>query len=54
VTKLNDSHNAEEGINHDILRLLFDSSPQRVIDIHDGKIIYTNSALASSVGVTPE
>jgi len=54
VTNLNSSQNAEERIDCDLLRLLFDSSPQGVIVIQDGRIIYTNSALASSVGITPE
>ena len=51
---MSDSQNIDDGIDCSILRLLFDSSPQGVIVTHDGKIVYTNSALASAVGVSPE
>jgi len=49
VDCLNESKNDGNGIDCDILRLLFDSSPQGVLVIHDGKIVYTNSALAHAV-----
>ena len=54
MTKLNNSQNEDDGIDCEIVKLLFDSSPQGVIVSHDGKIVYINSALASAVGVQPE
>ena len=48
------SQDTNDGIDCEILRLLFDSSPQVVIVTHEGKVVYTNSALGSAVGVTPE
>ena len=51
---MKDAQDSKEGVNCEILKLLFDSSPQGVIVSHDGKIVYVNSALASIVGVQPE
>ena len=50
---MNSSRNAEEGIDRDILQLLFDSSPQGVLVIHEGKVLYSNTALASAIGFEP-
>ncbi|MGD9396611.1 MAG: PAS domain-containing protein [Candidatus Thorarchaeota archaeon] len=50
---MNRSQNSKEGINRDILQLLFDSSPQGVIVIHEGKVLYSNTALASAIGFEP-
>lgn len=54
VKSLNDTRNTDDGIDCSILRLLFDSSPQGVLVIHEGKIVYTNSTLAGAVGFKPE
>jgi PAS domain S-box-containing protein len=51
---LNDSQDADEGIDCTILRLLFESSPQGVIVTHEGKVVYANSTLSSAVGIKPE
>jgi len=37
-----------------LLHLFFDSSPQGVLVVHEGKVIYTNQALVYSVGRSPE
>ncbi len=50
---MNNSQNSEEGIDRDILQLLFDSSPQGVIVIHEGKVLYSNTTLASAIGFEP-
>lgn len=51
---MKDSQNSEDGIDCSILKLLFDSSPQGVIISYEGKVVYTNSALAHAVGLIPE
>jgi PAS domain S-box-containing protein len=50
---MNNSQNSEEGIDRNILQLLFDSSPQGVIVIHEGKVLYSNTTLASAIGFEP-
>ena len=37
-----------------MLRMLFDSSPQAVLVIQEGRVAYTNSALAHAVGFKPQ
>ncbi|NHI88225.1 MAG: PAS domain S-box protein [Candidatus Thorarchaeota archaeon] len=41
-------------IDYSMLRILFDSSPQAMLVVKDGKIIFTNSALAHAVGLKPQ
>ena len=51
---MNSSQNADDGIDCELLRLLFDSSHQGVLVTQDGKIVYTNSALAQAIGFRRE
>ncbi len=54
VTYMNSSQSDENRIDCSILQILFDSSPQAVLIIEDGKVVYTNSALAHAVGFKPQ
>ncbi|MFX1605643.1 MAG: PAS domain S-box protein, partial [Promethearchaeota archaeon] len=45
--------NERNGIDCSLLRLIFDSSPQGVLVIHNGKVMYSNTALAGAIGFKP-
>lgn len=51
---MKDPKNQNSEIDCSLLKLLFDSSPQAILVAKDGKIIYTNSALAHAVGLKPQ
>ncbi len=51
---MNNSQSDENRIDCSILQTLFDSSPQAVLIVEDGKVVYTNSALAHAVGFKPQ
>ena len=51
---MNDSQNADDGIDCSMLKLLFDSSPQGVLVTHDGEIVYSNSTIGKAAGFKPE
>ncbi|MFX1483401.1 MAG: GAF domain-containing protein, partial [Promethearchaeota archaeon] len=48
---MNDEANLYTDLNESILRSLFDSSPQGVVVVREGEIIYINNALRKSVGI---
>jgi PAS domain S-box-containing protein len=51
---MSSSENQDKRIDCSMLRMLFDSSPQAVLVIEDGRVAYTNSALAHAVGFKPQ
>ncbi len=51
---MNSARSNENRIDCSILQALFDSSPQAVLIVEDGKVVYTNSALAHAVGFKPQ
>ena len=51
---MTDSETQNNDIDCSMLRILFDSSPQAMLVVKDGKIIFTNSALAHAVGLKPQ
>jgi PAS domain S-box-containing protein len=51
VNRVDDTAMSIEELDISILKSLFDSSPQGVLLVHDGEIIYVNKALCSSVGI---
>ena len=50
---MNKPHDSDKEIDYDLLMKVFDKSKQGISISHEGKVIYTNSALASVVGIEP-
>lgn len=46
--------NEENGIDCKMLQAFFDASPQGVLVIHEGKIVYINQTFCKTMAVTPE
>lgn len=54
MNKVDDAAKRSDELDSSILKSLFDSSPQGVLVIHDGEIIYTNGVLCQSIGIKPD